>query len=619
MRPTARVAKLSRMLRLCRPYRMQLGTAVSLSLIGGALALVVPLGLRELVDSVFVAADRQLLNRLGILLVVLFVLQAIVAFGGQYLLAWTGERIVADFRRAVFSHLQRLSIRFFDHRRTGELTSRLTADVTMVRSALTESLSELLTGALRLLGSVVLVVVLNWRLSLLILVAIPISALLSRSFAARYRLLTRDVQDRLAESNTIAHETLSQMRIVTAFARQDYESQRYAEAVRRLFLDARRRARFVAVFSALLSLLFFSALGGIFWFGGNEVLAGRLSAGDLVAMLLYAMNLSTATSALAAHFSVIAGAHGAAERLFEILDTEPDVSESTTAVRVERSRGELTFEHVSFGYEPGVPALSDISFTAQRGETIAIVGPSGAGKTTLLNLVLRFFDPTGGVIRLDGTDLRAISLDSLRRQIAVVTQDVQLFDDTIERNILYGRLDATPEEVRQAARAAHAHQFIDNLPQGYATPVGERGTRLSGGQKQRLAVARALLADRPLLLLDEATSALDSESETLIKDAMRAAMRGRTALVVAHRLSTVLDADRILVMDGGRIVDSGTHSELLHRSSLYRTLAARQFLAGDPPPTPTDAGSTWSGYARQMVEPQRSEAEPAGGGVGGAR
>jgi subfamily B ATP-binding cassette protein MsbA len=568
---------LRRIFRLARPYRVRLAAALLLTVLGSVVALVVPLGLRELVDAVFQDANRALLDRLTLALVVLFVVRAAASFGGSYLLGWTGERVVADLRKRVYRHLHRQSLRFFSNNRTGDLTSRLTNDVGSVRSAVTNALSDLLNQSLSLLGSVVLMVVLNWRLSLIIFLVVPAVTGFAVYFGRKIRALSRDIQDRLADTTAVAEEALAAIRVVKAFARSDYEVGRYDEAVEGLFDESTYRVLVSSLFSATVGLLFFGALVAIFWYGGIEVLAGRLTTGDLVAFVFYAFTIARSVGGLSRLYSTFNSAAGATERLFELLETEPDVRDAPDATALPPVDGRVRFEDVTFAYEAGRPVLHDLSVDVAPGETVALVGPSGAGKSTFVSLIPRFYDPQAGRITVDGHDLRAVTLRSLREQIAAVSQEVHLFNTTIRDNIRYGRLDASDEAVVEAARAANAHDFITDLPNGYDAAVGERGVKLSGGQRQRVAVARALLRDARLLLLDEATSSLDSASEALVQEALERLMEGRTTFIIAHRLSTVQGADRILVLDDGRIVQTGTHEALVQRDGLYRDLASYQF------------------------------------------
>ncbi len=575
--PRRLILSLRRIFALTRPYRWILVGALVLSLLTSAVWLVLPLGMRTMVDAVFQDANRALLDRLTLLLLGLFVVQACVGFAGYFMLEWTGERLVTDLRKKLYAHLHELDLQFFSNQRTGDLTSRLTNDVATVRTAVTTSVIELVRQGMMLIGSMVLMVVLDWQMSLIILLVVPPSILLARYFGQKIRKLARDVQDRLADSTAIAEEGLSSVRVVKAFAREEYETARYHEAVQRVFKTAIKKLWVSNVFWTTVATLFMMALIGLFWYGGVSVLDGRLTAGDLVAFVFYAFNVARTVGGLSQLYATFNSAAGASERLFDLLDTRAETRDAPDAIPLPRISGEVEFDAITFGYEEGHPVLKDIRNVVRTGETIALVGPSGAGKTTLLNLIPRFYDPDEGVLRIDGVDIAAVTLASLRQQIAVVSQDVQLFNLTIVENIAYGRLDATRDEIEAAARAANAHAFIAELPAGYETIVGERGTKLSGGQKQRIAIARALLRDARLLLLDEATSSLDSSSEALVQEALDRLMKDRTTFVIAHRLSTVQHADRIFVVDKGRIVQEGKHEELFSVEGLYRELALHQF------------------------------------------
>jgi subfamily B ATP-binding cassette protein MsbA len=566
-----------RILSYARPYVLRLGIGMVLTVVASVIWLSVPLGVKSLLDSVFEEQNRGLLNLLGWGLLGLFAVQSTMTFFSGYLISWVGERIVTDLRKEIYAHLHRLGLRFYAENPLGDLTSRLTNDVGAVKDAATDDIADALRTFFSLIGSLVVMVGLNWRLSLIVFCAVPPVAIGSRYFGGKIRTLSRKVQDRLADTTAAAEEALSAIRVVKAFAREDFEVKRYQDAVESLFQTSRYRAVMSSLFSSSNRFLFMVAMVVIFWYGGSEVLEGRLSAGDLVAFIMYASTIAGSVMGVSHLYTSLNSAVGASERIFELLDTTPEIIDIEGAGPLPSVNGAVVFENVSFHYDDNQPVLTDISFVVEPGETLALVGPSGAGKTTLMNMIPRFYDATNGEIFVDGADIRSVKVRSLREQIALVSQDVHLFGTSIRENIRYGKLDATDEEVKQAAHDANALEFIDSFADGFDSLVGERGVKLSGGQRQRVAIARAILRDARILLLDEATSALDSASEALVQEALERLMKGRTTFIIAHRLSTVQHANRILVLEAGRLVQMGTHSELFAQDGLYQKLCRLQF------------------------------------------
>ncbi|MAO63528.1 MAG: ABC transporter ATP-binding protein [Balneola sp.] len=568
---------------LSKPYRRRFYFATVATLVASGIWLTVPLGLRELLDAVFEAGNNELLNWLAIGLFALFVFQAAFSFFGNYHLEWVGERVITDLRKKVYEHLHRLGFKFFAERRLGEITSRLTNDVGSIRTALTDSLPQLLTITFSLIGSVSLMVVLNWRLSLVIFLTVPFVTLATRYFGQKIRHLSKDIQDELANSTAVAEDALGAVRLVKAFVREDYEVNRYKDAVEKLFVTARRKVVLTQFFWSGVGIMFMSTLVIIFWYGGKEVLAERLTAGDLVAFIIYALNISRSISQTSRLYTAVNTAAGASERIFELLEETPEIENDRNAEVLSSVNGEVEVEDLWFSYEGNKEVLKGISFKVEAGKTVALVGPSGAGKTTLLNLIPRFYDPETGAIYVDGKNIQHVTFKSLRNHISIVPQEVHLFGTTIRENIMYGKLDATEQEVIQAAKDANAHDFILQTEHGYDSMIGEKGVKLSGGQRQRLAIARAILKDPAILLLDEATSSLDSESEAQVQEALGRLMKDRTTFVIAHRLSTVQHADQILVLDEGEIVERGSHLELIEQNGLYSHLYELQFRDLDQP------------------------------------
>ena len=561
-----------RFLPFLRPYfsRMLLAGLLVMGVAAINLALLRLAG--SLWDVITVQHDAARMTELIALFLGLVILQGLCSMGHSYLTAWVSQHIVADFRTHLFAHLQTLSVSFFARRRTGELLSRLMNDVTVIQSVVTETPIDTAKQLVTFVGGIAFLLAMNWRLCLLILVLLPLLVVVAKFFGRRLKSLSTSIQDQTAALSTLIEEVISGIRIVKYFVQSKREETRFTAQVDQTLSLTMRRAGIMAVFIPVISLLTFSAAAAVLWYGGHQVIDGAVSPGDLFAFVLFAGILIGPFSSAARVFAQIREAQGATERVFEILDQRSELSDSPGATILSSVSGHINVEHVSFAYDPRQPVLTDVSFEAKPGELVAIVGPTGAGKTTVINLIHRFYDPAEGRITIDGKDLRRITLESWYRQIALVPQETILFGGTILDNIRYGNREATDEAVQEASRAAHAHDFIMGFPDRYHTVVGEKGINVSGGQRQRIAIARAILKNPRILLLDEATSALDSESERLVQQALEQLMKGRTTFVIAHRLTTIQRADRILVLNKGRLVETGTHSELMDRKGLYHYL-----------------------------------------------
>jgi len=576
---------LRRMARLLAPFLRPLSLAAMLLLLSSLLTLALPWAIRWLVDTVFVNRDLSQLNRIAFGLLGLFVLQMGLSVGNTYLLARIGQRLIADLRLSIHERVQNLPLRFFAERRTGEIVSRVSSDVTIVQTALTDTPISFLGQVVTLVGGLTLMVVMNSRLTLLILALIPPLILIGMLFGRRLERLSTAVQDRLADSTVALEEMLSGIRVVKSFAREKYEAERFQRHVESAFATAMSRARVRAVFVPLISFAGFGALTFLLWYGGRQVILGTLTPGELVAFLVYMMMVAGPMASFAGLYAQMREALGAGRRVFELLDTPAEPLDAPGAIQPGRLRGEVRFLDVRFGYEGVRPVLQDISLAVEPGEVMAVVGPSGVGKTTLVNLIPRFYDPTAGRIEIDGQDIRRLDLRGLRQQIGLVPQETFLFGGTVGENIAYGRPGASQAEIVAAAQAANADEFVAGFPDGYETVVGEKGAKLSMGQRQRLTIARVLLKDPRILVLDEATSSLDTESERLVQEALERLMHGRTTFVIAHRLTTIQRADRIIALQDGRIVEQGPHEELVKRGGLYQHLWALQFAdAVDPEP-----------------------------------
>ena len=572
------VNSLRGLLPFLQPHRPLLaGWLAALALSSGA-TLTLPVAVKYMIDEGFSAGGS--VDQWFALLMAVAVVLAMATAARFYFVSLLGERVIADLRRTLYGHLLSLDQAFFERTRTGELLSRLSADTELLRSVVGSSMSVALRSGITVVGSAVMLAVTSPRLALYALLGIPLVVLPMVLSGRRVRGVAKDSQDRVADANARAGETLGAMHTVQSYAREDYERERFGTAVTVALGTARRRIRLQAMLTAIVVVLVFGSITAVLWLGAKGVVSGDLSAGTLGQFLLYAMLGAGSVGALTEVWSEVQRAAGGMTRINELLQERSVLATPSRPTPLPTPlQGRIVLQGVGFHYptRPDTAALEDFSLTVQPGETVALVGPSGAGKSTVFQLLLRFHDPDAGRITLDGADLRAIEPGALRRQVALVPQDPVIFGTTARENIRYGRLEADEAQIEAAARSAEAHEFLMDLPQGYDSELGERGARLSGGQQRRLAIARALLKDAPVLLLDEATSALDAQSERAVQQALERLMQGRTTLVIAHRLATVLQADRIVVMDKGRIVAQGTHAELLAQGGLYAELARLQF------------------------------------------
>ena len=567
-----RMKEFRKILKYARPYTKSLVFAFLCLILTSLVNLVLPLIVRNMINAVVILKDSQILDGLAWDLIFIIFLQAAFAVTHNYIFGFVGNRMTTDFRIEFFSHVQSLSLRFFQERRVGEILSRMNSDISVIQNALVTIPVALLRQTITLIGAMAIILYLNWKLTGLILLILPPLMLFARVFGKRLRHFAEKLQDQIARAVIVLEEVASSIKIVKSFTREPYERQRFEKEIESAFERAVDKLKISSFFGPFILGLTFLISAVLIWYGGYQVMSGTTTPGELAAFFLYALIVAGPIGTFIRLYTQIQEASGAIRRVYEILDTVPAIENPENPIFLENIAGRIEFENVSFGYRDESEILQDISFGVQPGQTIALVGPSGAGKSTVIKLLHRFFDARQGSIRLDGNEIKDLDRKSFLSQIALVPQETLLFGGTVKENILYGKLDATEKELEEAAQKANAHDFIMNLEKGYETIVGEKGTKLSGGERQRIAIARAILKDPKILVLDEATSSLDNLSEALIQDAIEKLMKNRTTFIVAHRLSTIHKADQIIVLEKGRIVETGQHEELMNNKNLYYNL-----------------------------------------------
>ncbi len=566
-----------RLLAYIKPYTRRLALAVVCIIMAAGANLYLPWIIKDMIDDVLMSKDMVMLNLIAAGILVVMFTRGVFYYGQSYLVSYVGQRVIIDVRSVLFRKFQRMPLSYYDKQQTGTVMSYITNDVAVMQSAIVDNLIELVTEGSILIGSLAMMIYLDWKLSLLTLMTIPLVGFAMKIFGRKLKRSSTVIQERVAEITSLLQESISAIRVVKSFVRESYEIKRFEEQNWRNFQAAMKNVKLSSLLTPTVEFLAAIAVTFIVWFGGYEVVNEVITAGELVAFLTYAVNLANPVKRLSRVYAAIQKAMAAADRVFAVMDLDEKITDVPGAKPLPPIKGKVEFKDITFSYKEGQPALQHISLKAEPGQMIALVGPSGSGKSTIANLIPRFYDVDSGVITIDDHDIRQVTADSLREQIGLVPQETMLFSTSVMENIRYGRLEATDEEVIEAAKAANAEEFIKELPEGYDTKLGERGLNLSGGQRQRLAIARAILKNPRVLILDEATSALDTESEKIVQDALDNLMVGRTSFVIAHRLSTIFNADQIFVVENGHLREHGKHEELLAAGGLYSNLYNIQF------------------------------------------